>query len=116
MAVVEEYMNVLEETESVCPACYQEGKIHKIDAKIIEEDGKIYIWKKCDKHGEFKDIYFSDSNLYKKWMKYKVTGTDSPDVKTKVFDEPALYDVHKSQSVLTNLLVTVVISDAVIVS
>jgi len=106
MAVVEEYMNVLEKTKSVCPVCYQEGNIHKIDAKIIEEDGKVYIWKKCDKHGEFKDIYFSDSKLYKKWMKYKVTGAESPDVKTKVFDEPALYDVHKSQSVLTNLLVT----------
>jgi len=106
MALMSEKMKVLEETASVCPACYQEGKIRKIDAKIIEENGKVYIWKKCDKHGEFKDIYFSDSKLYKKWIKYKVTGTDSPDVKTKVFDEPALYDVHKSQSVLTNLLVT----------
>jgi len=106
MALTSEQMKVLEETESVCPACYQEGNIHKIDAKIIEEKGKVYIWKKCDKHGEFKDIYFSDSKLYKKWIKYKVTGTESPDVKTKVFDEPALYDIHKSQSVLTNLLVT----------
>jgi hypothetical protein len=99
-------MKVLEETTSVCPAHYQEGKIHKIDAKIIEEDGKVYILKKCDKHGEFKDIYFADSKLYKKWIKYKVTGKEAPDVKTKVFDEPALYDKHKSQSVLTNLLVT----------
>ena len=106
MAMMSEQMKVLEETSSVCPACHQEGKLHKIDAKIIEEDGKVYIWKKCEKHGEFKDIYFSDSNLYKKWIKYKVTGTESPDVKTKVFDEPALYDIHKSQSVLTNLLVT----------
>ena len=106
MALASEQMKVLEETSSVCPACYQEGKINKIDAKIIEEDGKVYIWKKCEKHGEFKDIYFSDSKLYKKWIKYKVTGTESPDVKTKIFDEPALYDIHKSQSVLTNLLVT----------
>jgi len=99
-------MKELEKTISVCPACYQEGKIKKIDAKIIEEDGKVYIYKKCDKHGEFKDIYFSDAKLYKKWIKYKVTGIDSPDVKTKIFDEPALYDIHKSQSVLTNLLIT----------
>jgi len=96
----------LEETTSVCPACYQEGKISKIDAKIIEEGGKVYIYKKCSKHGEFKDIYFSDAELYKKWIKYKVTGIDSPDVKTSVYDEPALYDMHKSQSVLTNLLIT----------
>lgn len=99
-------MTELEKTTSVCPACFRDGKIQKIPASIIEEDGKVYISKKCKKHGEFKDIYFGDSTLYKKWMKYKVTGTDSPDVKTQVFDEPALYDIHKSQSVLTNLLVT----------
>ena len=99
-------MKELENIKSVCPACYQEGKIQKIDAKIIEEDGKVYIAKECKKHGSFKDIYFSDANVYKKWMKYKVTGKPAPDVKTKIFDEPALYDEHKSQSVLTNLLVT----------
>jgi len=99
-------MKELERTTSVCPACYQEGNINKIDAKIIEEDGKVWITKKCEKHGDFKDIFFNDADLYKRWMKYKVTGENSPDVKTKIFDEPALYDVHKSQSVLTNLLVT----------
>jgi len=99
-------MKELEKTSSVCPACYQEGKIHKIDAKIVEEKGKVYITKECEKHGSFKDIYFSDAKLYKKWIKYTITGNPAPDVKTKVFDEPALYDEHKSQSVLTNLLIT----------
>ncbi len=99
-------MKELEKTSSVCPACFQEGKIQKIDAKIIEQDGKVYISKECKEHGSFKDIYFSDADLYKKWMKYKVTGNPAPDVKTKIFDEPALYDEHKSQSVLTNLLLT----------
>lgn len=99
-------MKELEKTASVCPACFQEGKIKKIDASIVEDNGKVYITKTCDKHGSFKDIYFSDVELYKKWMKYIVTGEPAPDVKIKVFDEPALYDEHKSQSVLTNLLVT----------
>lgn len=99
-------MKELEKTSSVCPTCYQEGKIHKIDAKIVEEKGKVYITKECEKHGSFKDIYFSDAKLYKKWIKYTITGNPAPDVKTKVFDEPALYDEHKSQSVLTNLLIT----------
>jgi len=99
-------MNVLDKIESVCPACFQEGTIKKIDAEIIEKDNKVWIRKTCEKHGSFEDIYFGDVNLYKKWMQYKVTGTDSPDVKTSLFDDPALYDIHKSQSVLTNLLVT----------
>ncbi|UCH72285.1 MAG: hypothetical protein JSW62_01685 [Thermoplasmatales archaeon] len=85
-------MNELEKTASVCPSCYKEGKIKKIDAEIIEEDGKVWIAKKCDKHGSFKDIYFGDAELYKKWIKYKVTGNPALDVKIKVFDEPALYE------------------------
>jgi len=99
-------MKVLEKTASICPACFQKGNIKKIDAEIVEENGKVYISKTCKEHGFFKDIYFSDAELYKKWIKHTVTGTVAPDVKTKVFDEPALYDEHKSQSVLTNLLVT----------
>lgn len=99
-------MKQLEKTESVCPACLRDGKINKIPAEIVEENKKVYIKKSCPKHGDFKDIYFGDSSLYKKWMKYLVTGTESPDVKTEIFDYPPLYDIHKSQSVLTNLLVT----------
>jgi len=99
-------MEELEKTSSVCPVCYHEGSIKKIDAEISEENGKIYINKFCDKHGSFKDIYFSDADIYKKWIKYKVTGYGAPDVKTKIFDETPLYDEHKSQSVLSNLLIT----------
>lgn len=99
-------MKELEETTSVCPACYQEGIINKIPAKIVEDDGKVWITKTCNTHGSFKDIYFGDITLYKKWMKYKITGKDSPDVKTQVLNIPPLYDMHKSQSVLTNLLIT----------
>jgi len=99
-------MKELEKIKSVCPSCYQQGLIEIIDAKIIEEKNKVWIIKNCKKHGSFKDIYFNDSKIYKKWMKYKVDGTNSPDVKTKILDSPALYDIHKSQTVLTNLLVT----------
>ncbi len=99
-------MKELEKIISVCPGCYREGKVQKLDASVVEDNGKIYITKTCPTHGSFKDIYFSDADLYKRWMKYKVTGQTSPDVKTSLFNEPKLYSSHKSQSVLTNLLVT----------
>jgi len=99
-------MKKLEEIESICPACYQKGIIKKIDAKIIEEKGKVWIIKNCEKHGSFKDIYFGDSKIYYKWMKYNIEGKTSPDIKTKVLDSPPLYEAHKSQTVLTNLLIT----------
>lgn len=99
-------MKELEKTFSVCPACFQEGKVHKIDARIVEDDGKVWIMKQCSEHGAFKDIYFGDVNLYNRWMKYEQRGEPSPDVKTTLFDVPDLYPEHRSQSVLTNLLVT----------
>jgi len=99
-------MKELERTSSVCPACFKEGVIHQIDAQVVEEDGKVYIVKECDKHGQFKEIYFNDSNLYHRWMKYRIEGEEYPEVKTSVYDEPALYDTHMSQTVLTNLLIT----------
>ena len=70
-------MKELEKTFSVCPACFQEGKVHKIDAKIIEDDGKVWIMKQCNEHGAFKDIYFGDVNLYNRWMKFEHRGGPS---------------------------------------
>jgi len=99
-------MKILEKTESICPMCFYEKKIHKLDANIIEKDGKIWLEKKCQKHGSFKEIYFGDEKLYQRWMKYKVTGSLISDVKTNVFNEPELYTKHTSQTFLTNLVVT----------
>jgi len=96
----------LEEIISVCPECYKEGKINKIEGEIIEEDGKVWITKECREHGFFKDIYFGDVDLYNKWIKYKVTGKIAPKVKTQLFADSPLYDQHRSQTVLTNLMAT----------
>ena len=38
-------MKELEKIESICPSCNQEGEINKIDAKIVEEGGKVWIIK-----------------------------------------------------------------------
>ena len=42
---MQELVQVLEKITSVCPAHYQEGKIKKIDAKIIEKRESIYLEK-----------------------------------------------------------------------
>jgi uncharacterized radical SAM superfamily Fe-S cluster-containing enzyme len=99
-------MKILEKTESICPTCYQEGALHKIFANIIEDDHKIWTTKVCQKHGFFKEIYFSDINLYKRWMKFKVTGKPVSIIRTSLFNDPELYAEHISQTVLTNLVVT----------
>ena len=101
-------MKELEKTKSICPDCFKEGEINKIDAKIIEEEGKIWITKECPKHGFFKDIVSSDASLYHRWMKYKVVGdgVDGIEIKSWLSPEKQLYPKHKSQTVLTNLMLT----------
>ncbi|MCD6398915.1 MAG: radical SAM protein [Candidatus Aenigmarchaeota archaeon] len=101
-------IKILDKTESICPECLKEGKINKIPAEIIEEDKKVYIRKKCKKHGSFKDIIFSDVKLYKKWIKYKVSGDGVDNIEIKSWDSPLekLYPKHLSQSVLTNIMLT----------
>lgn len=97
---------ILEKTFSICPECYKFGKIKKIDAEIIQDDTRAWMIKDCKKHGSFKEIYCNDVHVYKKWMRFKVTGRNNPDVNTKLFDGQELYSEHKSQSVLTHLLIT----------
>ncbi|MEA2032527.1 MAG: radical SAM protein [Euryarchaeota archaeon] len=57
-------------TKSLCPEC-----LAVIDAEVYEsEGGEILIKKKCEKHGEFDDVYWSDASLYHKFAKWRYEG------------------------------------------
>ncbi|HJH27620.1 MAG TPA: radical SAM protein [Methanophagales archaeon] len=57
-------------TKSLCPEC-----LEVIDAEVYEsEGGEILIKKKCEKHGEFDDVYWSDASLYHKFAKWGYEG------------------------------------------
>lgn len=49
----------LENTTSLCPECR-----NVIDAQLIRTNGSIYMHKKCSEHGEFKEKYWKDAELY----------------------------------------------------
>ena len=42
-------------TKSVCPACFEE-----IESEIVCRDGKVYIEKECEEHGEFNALHLWD--------------------------------------------------------
>ena len=63
-------------TKSFCPVC---KKI--IPAIVFQENGKIWISKKCPKHGTVKDVYWEDAEMYEKARKY---GYDGPGIKTQI--------------------------------
>ncbi len=57
--------------------------------RIYEENGVIYLEKSCPKHGDFSDIYWGDSELFRwfhdKWhnARYDGTGLENPHTKTE---------------------------------
>lgn len=92
-------------TLSLCPVC-----LKKIEADVFEEDGKVIIEKECEEHGKFRDIYWSDSELYAKYGKYEYIGNNLKNVNTErkngcPFDCGLCPD-HISTTVLANLDVT----------
>ena len=47
------------EIDSICPECME-----IIKATLYEDGGKVWISKTCAVHGDFKDIFYGDVNLY----------------------------------------------------
>ncbi len=45
--------------DSICPECME-----IIKATLYPEDGKVWIKKTCEEHGDFKDIFYGDIDLY----------------------------------------------------
>lgn len=98
-------VNVIKQTRSLCPEC-----LKIIDATIYEEEGKVYIEKKCDKHGIVKEIYWSDYEQYKRAQKYAVVGGGIEKPQTKnIHGHPfdcGLCSNHKSNPSLAIIDIT----------
>jgi uncharacterized radical SAM superfamily Fe-S cluster-containing enzyme len=72
-------------TSSVCPEC-----LKAIEAEIFEEDGKIFMRKSCEEHGEYQDILSSNADYYRwthwkgeTWGWEKIGDANPPDVECK---------------------------------
>jgi len=57
------WMNILYETESVCPSCYM-----SIGGIVFENDEQVFLQKKCRDHGEFTIRIDSHPEMYRKRM------------------------------------------------
>jgi len=89
---------------SLCPVC-----LKVIDAHIYQDGGDVFIEKRCDLHGDFKDLYWHDASLYRKFSKYWCDGTgiDNP-VKSKKGCpmDCGLCENHKTATMLANIDLT----------
>lgn len=90
---------------SICPEC-----LKNIPANIIERSGKILLKKHCVVHGDFEDIYWSDSVLYKKYKGFAHDSEHTPDSGIKKASicpsGCGLCDEHKTAPLLVNLDLT----------
>jgi uncharacterized radical SAM superfamily Fe-S cluster-containing enzyme len=96
---------ILKETKSLCPEC-----LAVIDARILEDQGKVKIVKICSQHGTFEDTYWSDYKQYARFEKYEWIGDGISNPRTKT-EKECPYDCgicpeHKSQTVLAIVDVT----------
>ena len=93
-------------TQSLCPECTQ-----LIDARIVEDSGKVVMEKRCPTHGEFRDIVYSDAKLYLKmeeWTFGDNRGLANPAVTTAKScpEDCGLCNLHTSHTGLANLDLT----------
>lgn len=93
-------------TTSLCPECKK-----VIPAHIYEEDGKVWIKKRCPVHGEYKDIYYGDVDLFLRMEKYAVDGIGIENPQTSIKGSACpficgLCDAHFTSTSLANVDLT----------
>jgi uncharacterized radical SAM superfamily Fe-S cluster-containing enzyme len=86
------------EIDSICPECM---KI--IKATLYPEDGKVWIKKACDEHGEFKDIFYGNVDLYLRCERFWFgdgRGIEDPPIKNATVcpSQCGLCNMHLSHS------------------
>ncbi|UCD39625.1 MAG: radical SAM protein, partial [Candidatus Bathyarchaeota archaeon] len=95
----------IKHTRSLCPEC-----LEKLDADLIEKDGKVILAKDCPKHGHFEDTYWSDYKMFKRFEMYEQVGKGIQNPRTKTEkgcpQDCGLCPNHKSHTVLAIIDVT----------
>lgn len=98
--------NILNKTLSLCPKC-----LKIIGAEVFERENKVWIGKRCDKHGYVEDLYWGSYEMWKKAERFAHDGKgiDNPNVGKENPVCPkdcGLCRIHKSHTALANLVVT----------
>lgn len=86
------------EIDSICPECME-----IIKATLYPEDGKVWIKKNCIEHGEFKDIFYGNIDLYYKCEEFWFgdgKGVENPPITKATIcpNQCGLCNMHTSHS------------------
>jgi len=96
----------IKKTRSLCPVC---GSV--LEAKIVEEDGKIWLVRTCPKDGPFRHLYWSDAEMYHRFEKYDAIGRGVTNPQNPVTSDACptscgLCSNHHSGTLLANIDLT----------
>jgi len=101
-------MTLIRSTTSICPICYR-----LLEASLYEEKGAVWLEKRCPVHGAFKDLVWSDYELYRTFEARDVLGLGAGGQGTGETEPDAacpfacgLCTNHESQTVLGVIDVT----------
>jgi uncharacterized radical SAM superfamily Fe-S cluster-containing enzyme len=94
------------DTQSLCPECRK-----VLPAREFELNGKVWMAKTCEEHGEFRDVIFSDVKLYHKMEEWNFgdnAGNSNPNNEQGAScpTECGLCTLHTSHTALANLDLT----------
>jgi hypothetical protein len=93
-------------TKTLCPICNA-----ILEGTITEEGGSIWLERSCPEHGHFRDVYWSDAELWHRFERYDSVGrgVENPNVTDPPGSCPencGLCSSHKSGTLLANIDLT----------
>lgn len=92
-------------TQSICPRCYK-----KIDAQILVRENRVFMRKRCFKHGWFESLLSSDFEYYRSAERYNKPGMKKLEYQTEVTrgcpDDCGICSEHKQHTCLGLLEIT----------
>jgi len=99
-------MTRIRSTTSICPICYE-----PLEAKVYEAKGAVWLEKRCAEHGVFKDLVWSDYELYRAFEARDLSGAGRPGAGEPEHDAACSFACglctnHESQTVLGVIDVT----------
>lgn len=60
---------LIRKTSSICPVC-----LKKINAEVVEEEGKIFLKKRCEQHGNFSALHWQSPKIFHSVSKNGLNG------------------------------------------
>lgn len=104
--------SLLFKSASLCPECFK-----LIPMLVFDKDNRVLLRKQCREHGITEDVYWADTELFKRAKKYEVKGRglENPAVTTHLDGNAGgpicptdcgLCSIHETHSGLTNLVIT----------